>query len=665
MAATEKRKSSTRLIVVLTIIIVAFFLLPVLRFALFPFDIVDKAPVTDTLKIGFYGKIDSLNPLICQGRPAKLMMSLLYDGLMGVGESLDPVPNLAVGCMPVPETDVELVNSGAPFGSVWEYNLSTKAKWHDGVNFSADDVVFTVNLFAGNASLAWMFEPYVRFIKDAVKVDSDKVRVHFWDRATGVSIPVAFGDRLSFPILPEHVLGNRSATDLAFWTGVTPWTDPPIVGTGPFKATAGVYNDWVHDGSAKLVRNQDLHLIDYRHGVFHPHNDVDIAKLFIMCFDDSTAMAYALEHRQLDVANFPSEVYGAVRDSVASGQFKNILTYDGISPDGRVDFVSFDMTNDSNTNGARLDPSVRQAMLMATDRQQLIGDCYAGFAEPGSTIVPPGETSGHWHHELLPNETLAFNITRANELLNSSGYPVPVSGIVRVANESSLAVRKGWVANGTELKFNMVYFREEPEHAQLASSLKVAWAKIGVDLVPVNLSTTILPTINWIYGYRSDLILFRSYSDPDPQSPLYPQSMNAWTTWSENHYFNESFENSFNASVSAIDYGERKAAVDECQLIHYRDVGRIVLAYPHECMGFRNDTWQGWGNWTEHPGLSVNAVWGSNPLYIDLEPVARSTSALSSEFALTLALVAVGVAVAVVAMFLLRRRRKGEPRMGP
>jgi hypothetical protein len=60
--------------------------------------------------------------------------------------------------------------------------------------------------------------------------------------------------------------------------------------------------------------------------------------------------------------------------------------------------------------------------------------------------------------------------------------------------------------------------------------------------------------------------------------------------------------------------------VDECQMTFYQDVGYIVLAYPYQTYAWRTDTFDGWGEWSSHPGRSLDACWGANPLFFDLVP---------------------------------------------
>ena len=102
------------------------------------------------LRIGFMQKVDSLNPNIGLTDAAYVFYGLVYDAFHSVGNDLETVGNLANEWRVVPESDPELVASGEPEGSVWEFNITQNAKWHDGEPFTVDDAIFTINLNANN-----------------------------------------------------------------------------------------------------------------------------------------------------------------------------------------------------------------------------------------------------------------------------------------------------------------------------------------------------------------------------------------------------------------------------------------------------------------------------------------------------------------------------------
>ncbi len=560
------------------------------------------------VKIGYMQPVDSLNPFIGLTDSSRFFYSLVYDSLMSIDENLEPTPNLAREWRMVPEDDAAMIVSGEPYGSVWEYNLTSNANWTDGEPFTATDVVFTLNLNAGYYDTAWAYQPYAFFIDYAEAVDSDTVRVHFADRTTGEPIPCAYGDSLQLPILPEHLLGGLTPFDICFaWDGIYDTVDPPIVGTGPFMPTANLYDEFLDGDEITLVRNP------YYHGLEDYGKEIRFDGLVMMVYDDATAMRYFLEAGDLDVAQFPAATYVDLKAQVELGAVEDIVCFDSPKPNQYWTEVAINM-NDAGPNPARLDPAVRVAMALATNKTQIVEDFYLGQGTEGSTLISPA--SEYWHYEPSFNESYRYNLDNASNLLEVSGYEFTVeSPTVRVATADSWAVQEGLVTEGTPLVFDMMVRMEYPEEGDIAAYLEYVWAQVGIDINYRVVSEAVLATM--VYSYSYDTAIWYWSSDPDPNYMLFCESSYAINGWNDNCYMDAEYDENYTASVSALDPADRKAYVDACQLIHYWDAPYIILAYPNQTYAWRTDTFTGWGEWGL-PGRSLDNYWGANPVLFDL-----------------------------------------------
>ncbi|MCU0860479.1 MAG: ABC transporter substrate-binding protein, partial [Thermoplasmata archaeon] len=560
------------------------------------------------LTIGHMQAVDSLNPFIGMTDSSLFLYGLLYDGLMSIDENLEPVPNLATDWRMVPESDPEMTATGEPYGSVWEYNLTTNANWTDGEPFTSADVVFTVNLNALNYDTIWAYQPYSYFINYSEAVDEDTVRIHFWDRDTGVAVPCAYGDSMLMPILPAHILGGAVPSYLGFsWDGTIEIYDPPIIGTGPFMATASIADDWATTGILTLVKNP------YYHGLADYAKEIQFDMLVMQLFNDETALRIALEQGSVDVAQLPVEEYTDLRSGIISGDIDDIDYYDGPKCNQYWTDIGINM-NSAGPNPARLDPAVRQAMALSTNKTHIVEDMYFGQATEGTTLIAP--TNDYWHYEPSFNELYRYNLDNASNLLEVAGYEYTVaSPYVRVATAGSWAVQEGLVTEGTLLEFEMLVRQEHPEEYDIAKYLEYTWAQVGMDLNLVVLSEVTLST--YVYSYYYDTAIWYWSSDPDPNYMLFCESSFAINGWNDNYYISESYDENYSASVSALDPAERKGYVDACQLTNYRDVPYIILAYPNQTYAWRTDTFTGWGDWSL-PGRTLDNCWGANPVLFDL-----------------------------------------------
>lgn len=569
------------------------------------------------LRIGSLDEVDSLNPYIGLSDMSYVFYGLVYDSLFTIGNDLETVGNLASEWRIVPESDPELQASGEPYGSVWEYNITANAEWHDGEPFTVDDVVWNVDLNADNYNYMWAYQPYSFLMDYAEAVDDDTVRIHYYNRSTSEPSPVAYGDSIHIPMLPKHLLESQTPATIGFmWTGVYANSSYPIVGTGPFTGTENVWDEFVAREQITLVKNPNYHW-----GV-DKGLEVQFDKIVISFYDDSTVLRAALEDGLVDVAQLSPTTYGELKEDIDAGLVDDVATYDGLKVNSYWTNVLFNM-NDAGPNCARLDPAVREALAMATNKTYIAETFYHGYAEPGSTLISP--IVEEWHCALDPSELFQYDLDIAAQHLEDAGYVfTPESQEVRVASADSLAVQEGWVLEDTPLVFDMLVRQGYPEEAEIAAYLESTFWQIGVDLSCRIVDEAVVPTEIYLYEY--DTAIWYWSSDVDPNYMLFAQSKYAWNAWSDNLYFNPDYEQNYNASVAAVDPGDRKTYVDNCQRIHYDDVGYIILAYTDQTYAWRTDTFVGWGDWAEDPGRSLDACWGANPLLFDLVPISMAVN---------------------------------------
>lgn len=607
-----------------------------------------SSPPDTILRIGVLHPVDSLNPDIGITRTAQLFHSLIYDCLQSVDENLDVTPDLATSWYPVSPSDPELQQTGEPYGSVWQYNLTHNAFWHDGVPFTASDVVYTFNLDAWNYSSLWAPQPYSYFMKDTEEVDNHTVRVHFYERATGDSVPVAFANMLPVPILPKHKLETMDPFAIGFnWTGVFAGEEFPIVGTGPFTGTRDIRQEWIAGDHITLVKNAK----------YHAQNDrnlkVNFDKIRIYLFDEPTAMSHALANSRLDIARFDGEEGFVELDrDVDYGTVKNVVTYRGLEPTQDFVYLSW-LMNSNGPNLARLDPTVRTALAMATNKSWIASSIYDGLAQEASTVISPYNIQ--WHYEPNATERIQFDPEGARQMLENAGYVDTDGDGIRECTQTSYAVVNDLVAANEHLSFDMAVFRDMVRDGlEIGQFIRDNWRDVGVEVDPEVLDEVM---IGGVYcPVDLDVALMTSSQDLDPNSILFAQSKRAWGGWSDSRYFSESFDENYNLSVSAMSLNERHEYVDNCQRIHYLDIPYFNLVYTNQLFAWRNDSLLGWGNWSTYPGLSLDNIWGAPPLLFNLVPVAIVTPGSQHLLPYSVAITCGAAGLGLVVMGVLRRR---------
>ncbi|UCE91523.1 MAG: ABC transporter substrate-binding protein [Methanobacteriota archaeon] len=597
------------------------------------------------LRIGFMQKVDSMNPNVGLVDAAYVFYGLVYDTPHVIDEDMEIVGNLC--------TDWYVDEDYIPYGSAWIMEFTQNARWHDGERLTADDVVFTLNLNCRNYTTMWAYQPYAYYMEYAEKIDEYTVRVHYFDRATEMPMPAAYARMICIPILPEHVLHTWSPTDISFnWEGVFDDTDPPIVGTGPFMADENIYEEFLEGNKLTLLRNPDYFWQYEKEGA----PEIEFDRLEMHFFDDSTAMAFALEIGELDVAQFPPHDYHTIKQKVDSGDLQDVVAYDGPKCTQYWTEIAIN-ANEGGPNPSRLDPVIRQAMAMATNKEYIIDNFYVGYGEPGTTLIPP--VNEEWHYEPTEEELYDYDIDAANDLLEEGGYRyTPESPDVRVCTADSYAVQNNLVTEGTPLQYDMAIRQEYPEEKDVAQYIVGEWDKIGIEIDYSIMTEAALGT--YVYSYEYDTMMWYWSADVDPMYQLFCQATASYGGWNDNRYYNEAYEENFSLSVREFVVDKRKEYVDNCQRINYLDAYYIILCYVDQTYAWRTDTFTGWGDWDAHPGRSVDNFWTGNPLYFDLVP--GETEQTEVPWLAVAAGVGV-IAATVVAIVALKRRggKKGKP----
>ena len=171
------------------------------------------APKGGTLRLGWIGTFDNLNPHILKGLEPPRLSSLIYDTLTENAED-----EIATGYGRLVE------RMAVPPDNAWVlYTLRPEARWHDGRPITPEDVIFTLETYKtkGNPGL----RNYFAAIETAEKVEARQVRLIF-SGETNKELPLIAGQ---MSILPKHYWEGRNFEETTL--------DPPL-GSGPYRIAA-------------------------------------------------------------------------------------------------------------------------------------------------------------------------------------------------------------------------------------------------------------------------------------------------------------------------------------------------------------------------------------------------------------------------------------------
>ncbi|WP_081844947.1 ABC transporter substrate-binding protein [Mycolicibacterium aromaticivorans] len=486
------------------------------------------------LRVGSTTDIDSLNPFTADSTQSDDVLQLVYDRLMGYDAQLNIQPSLA--------TDMQTADGGKTF----TYTLRSGVKWHDGKDFSADDVVFTFLMVRDNDY--GTYGAYLKDLTDVVKVGDNQVRLTY-------SQPQTLQPGVIMPIAPKHLWESVAKNDLPKYANDKP------VGTGPFS-----FVSWDKGSVATVIRN------DSWWGTKPAAQKVTWTK-----FGSDDVVTQALRTGDIDIVpEVPPTIYTGLQNAA------DVKTT-------AMESFSFHMIgfNCSTAPGSKGNPIlkdqvVRQALACAVNRQQLVELALAGYGEPGTDLLPPA--FGDFHFVPAPDAVLDNNPAKAKELLDKAGY----------TDRNGDGIRES--KDGAPLDFRLLVIADTTVDMKAADLFITAAKAIGVNLKlsstdADSMSATVYnaETPDWdvmIWGWDS------SFYDPSYLLGIPTTDQiggNNDTFWTDPRY-----DDLYHQQSTTIDRGARVALVQEMQAIHYAACPYIVMWYQKKLTGTRTNTWTGW-----------------------------------------------------------------------
>ncbi len=535
------------------------------------------------MTIGTLQDPGTLNPFSMVLSMAYTISFLMYDTLNSVEPDLSSGPQLARTWYHNDD------------GTVWYYNTSQDAYWHDDVQVTAEDVAFTFNLILDNPKDCALWVDYLANITDVTAVNDFQVRIT-------TEVPKATMLSINVPILPKHVweliplnkLTTASYSDTNYFPNGG-------IGSGVLKLEEYVRDDYI------LMSKWDRYYID----------TANVDEVLYKIYTDPSAMMNALYSGELDVATGVStESWSATlaKPSIEGQAVKSLSLFElGVNcmpEDMRENFPQASENLEMNNL------SVRQAIAMCVNRTYLVDTVLSGLAEEGSSLIP--NATAQWHYNVPADEEFKFDLEAAGALLDAAGY----------RDENHDGTREN-VTSGVELADLIFYYRNDvPVADQLAAEhISDNLALIGIDAPDQGIAESTMYTY-W-YQARYDLYIWAWDTDVDPSFMLsvmttdqIPDDPTDWTAWSDCFYANPVYDALFIEQQNTVDFEDRQTIVHEMQQILYRDCPYIVLWYPYGLYAYRTDRFYNFPDMETYSGSTPGSMW----FFFDVTPIGANTA---------------------------------------
>ena len=338
----------------------------------------DNKPNGGTLSYGEYGRPATLDPVTSNEMISLRLTELLFNGLVGINEKQEIVPELAERW--------EL----SPDRRTYTFFLRKDVSWHpkegeEAKPFTADDVIFTYKIMMHPKTITPLKVRY-EFIDSAEKVDDYTVK--FTLKRPILNALAKF----SFKVIPKHGPSNP-----LFLTRDDHFVQSPI-GTGTY-----ILKSITAEREIVLAANEN-----YFKG--RPHIDKFVAKPFA----DQNIMTQALMFNAIDMIVLVNsrdipEIQGDKRFIL---QPYNALSYS---------FFGY-----NTRNPLLADKRVRKAFTYAVNRQEMLDSFFNGQG----TIISGPFAPGSWAYN-LDVQPQPFDPEKAKSLLQEAGFTKGTDGFMQ------------------------------------------------------------------------------------------------------------------------------------------------------------------------------------------------------------------------------------------
>ena len=341
------------------------------------------AASAETLTVGVRGGPESMDPHYSALGVHADAMKHIFDTLVWSGDNLQIEPGLAESWQPIDAT-------------TWEFKLRKGVKFHDGSDFTAEDVKFSIERIPEVTGPTTLLI-YVRRVKEVVIIDPHTV--HMKTDGPAATLP---NDFVRLFIVSHKAAADYSTKETApdgFNSGKA------TIGTGPYK-----YVSWEPKGDLVLERFDDYWRGE---GAWEKVVRKEMP-------NDSSRLA-ALKAGQVDLVNYISSAdwLALKRDPDIDTFLADSVYVMNLQLDQRAQTPKvYDLDGNVLDKNPFLDARVREALDLAIDRQTMVDVVLEGLGTPNNQMMAKGFFG--WSAD-VPVRTP--DIAKAKSLLADAGFP--------------------------------------------------------------------------------------------------------------------------------------------------------------------------------------------------------------------------------------------------
>jgi len=468
--------------------------------------------------------VQNFNSTLTRDTASADAVAMMYDGLYTIDPNADLFPLVA---KEQPKISSDQLTYTIP--------LRNDVKWTDGKELTSDDVLFTYNL---------MFDPKYKKVNSPRRKDleqfvesitaPDKSTIVF--KLKKIYAPFATA-QLGYGLLPKHLWGSLSPEEV----NTTDFNTKPPATNGAFK-----FVEWKKDQQVTFARNEN-----YYRGA--PNLDNYIIKII-----KSTEIFNQLKTGEVDWGS----VDKAQADAAKAVDTIDLLTYPTLS----FEFYAYQL--DPTKSKLFQEKEVRQALLLALNRQQMADAIYFKYATVANTSMPPKS----WAFNTNNKPVFPFDRKKAEDMLDAAGWTKGSDG-TRAKGD-------------LKLKFEMITNAANKVRENLLVTMQQQWKEIGVEATPkfVDFNKVLVPAITDTRKFDIFMVGFSWGIDPD-QSALWHSRNTTPGGFNGAFYKSAELDKVLDDAVGTTDRTKRKDLYFKMQQILAEDQPAPILVFSNATVG--------------------------------------------------------------------------------
>jgi len=532
----------------------------------------------------------TLNPVIAADAPSREVIGRMMADLIHINRASQ-------------HTEPALAKSWtvSKDGRVFTLKLRRGVRFSDGQPFTADDVVFSFQVYLDDKTHSPQRDLLVIGGKPITvqKLDDETVRCT-------LAQPYAAAERIfdSVAILPRHLLEKpyRDGTFAQAWTLATP--PAQIAGLGPFRL-----KEYTPGQRLVLERNPYYWKVD-RTKRRLPYLD----QLVFLFLGNEDAQVLRFQSGDTDLVNrVGADNYSLLSKDASTRGYQ---LFD-LGPSLEYNFLVFNLNDLQSKNLSKIatkqpwfnDVRFRQAISLAVDREAIVKLIYAGRGAALWGNVSP--SNKYWIDTSIPHPPRS--IDKAKELLKSAGFSWRGDRLMD--------------PHGQLVEFSIITSSSNAQRSKMATIIQDDLNKLGMDvhIVPLEFRA-MLDRVFQTYDYEVAIMgLGGGDADPTPE-------MNVWLSSGGTHLWHlgeykpataweSQLDQLMQKQMLELNYKRRKRLYDQAQEIISSNVPFVFLATPDILVAAKKNV----ANF-QPAILEPTALWDVEELYLRPVPPASAGS---------------------------------------